>query len=212
MKNLTKIWEFLLEVLFPSGLIEKRVRQMSIMDLDSIKEIEFDPNNNILSFFKYKNPLVREVIKQIKYKKNKRLAKMIAEIIYSELLENISEMELFENFDNPILVPVPMSKREKRDRGYNQVELLIDEIVRVENLSPDFNLLRKIRDTERQTKLKKEKRLKNIKGAFNPTRFNLVGLNIILIDDVMTTGATINEAKKVLEKNGAKVFVVVVAI
>jgi len=209
--KIKEIWETLSEIIFPSSLVERRVRKMGFEDFDSIKEIRFDTENNVLSFFKYQNPLVRETIKQIKYKRGKELARIIALIIYSELLEELSDLNLFENFNNPVLVPVPMSMSEKRERGYNQVEILIDEIVKASggNLHSDFNLLQKTKSTSRQTELKREERLRNVKGAFKVSP-RARGKNIILVDDVMTTGATINEARHVLEQAGVRnVFVVV---
>ncbi|HJN62883.1 MAG TPA: hypothetical protein QGH03_01460 [Candidatus Paceibacterota bacterium] len=207
-----KIWEILSEIVFPSSLTERKIRRMNLGDFNTIKEVSFSSESKVLSFFKYKNPLVKETIGQIKYKRNGRLTKIFAEIVYSELLEEISDLSLFENFNNPILVPVPMSNIEKRERGYNQVELLVDEIVKISggSLSSDFNLLRKIKNTKRQTELKREERLENIKGVFE-IGLGVEGKNIILIDDVMTTEATINEAREILEHGGAKVFVVVMA-
>jgi competence protein ComFC len=210
--KIKEIWELLLEVFFPSSPIEKKVKGMTLEEFNDVREISFDSKNRVLSFFRYKNPLIREAIRQMKYRGNKKLAKIFAEIIYSEILEELSDWNLFENFKKPILVAVPMSSKEKRERGYNQVELLIDEIIE-ESLTSDFKMLQKIKNTSRQTKLKREERLKNVRGAFkfNPARSDLARLNVVLFDDVSTTGATISEAKRILECAGAKVFAVVVA-
>ena len=97
------------------------------------------------------------------------------------------------------------------ERGYNQVEFLIDEIVKISGgiFKSDFNLLRKIKNTPRQTGLKKEERLKNVKGVFEAD-LEVKRKNIILVDDITTTGATINEARGVLEQAGVRNILVVV--
>jgi len=211
--KIREILDFLLELVFPSKLTEKRVRKMSFDDFNLIKEVRFDSQNNIYSFFKYKNPLAREAIRQIKYKKNVRLAKIIALIIHSELLEEISDLVLFENFEKPTFVAIPMCDRERGQRGFNQIEILIKSLMEIdeENFDYDFNLLRKMKDNKRQTELKREERLRNVKGVFEADK-KVGGRNIILIDDVLTTGATLGEARSVLKEAGAKnVLCVVVA-
>jgi len=215
MSFLLKTWKIFLELLFPSGKLESRVREMTQDDFIVRKKLLDE--NGVISFFKYKDPIIREAIRQFKYKKNNRITKIIALIIYSEILEEISELSLFENFEKPVFVPIPMERIERSQRGYNQVELLIKEIVNLDekSFSYDFSLLKKIERRPRQTDLKREERLKNVKGVFEASKNaskNVRGKNIILLDDVMTTGATISEARGVLEKAGArKVLAIVVA-
>jgi len=214
IKIIIETLKTLLEIVFPSTSIERKVRKMSLEDFNSIKDTFFDQEKKILSFFRYKNPLVREAIRQIKYKENRRLVKIIALIICSELLEEISDLSIFQNFQEPVLVPVPMSNSERKERRYNQVELLINEIVKISDgiFKSDFNLLKKIKNTKRQTGLKREERLENVKGAFEAD-FKVLRKNIILVDDVTTTGATISECRNVLSGAGVRnIFSLTIAI
>lgn len=210
MKMINRIWELLLELIFPSKKVERKLRNITLEDLSSLKKVHA---HDILSLFEYKEPLIRETIKELKYRRNRKIANLMAHIVYTEILEEISDLALFENFQKGILVPIPMSKREKRERGYNQVELLIEEIIKIDNqnFDYDFNILLKTKENQRQTKLKRKERLNNIKGVFEVKK-NLSGKDIILIDDVLTTGATMNEAVETLKKAGVRnVFCVVVA-
>ena len=112
-----------------------------------------------------------------------------------------------------LIVSIPISKNKLKKRGYNQAKLIARHLF---NSQTDAiwgdSILSKIKETVSQVEIKeKEKRLANIAGSFRVDKPELVkGKKIILIDDVFTTGATINEAKKVLKKAGAKKVVGVV--
>ncbi len=122
-------------------------------------------------------------------------------------MEDISDAMIFENAKQWVLVPIPSSKKRRSERGFNQAELIARKIFEYDegkNFSCDTSLLFKIKDTPHQSELKnRAERLKNLIGAFSASG-KCSGKNIILIDDVITTGTTMNEAAKVLKKSGAK--------
>ena len=100
--------------------------------------------------------------------------------------------------------PVPLHFRKMKERTFDQSFLLAREVARTLNLPLANGLLRRIRDTDSQAKKTKAERAKNIKGAFQVDRPDRVeGLDILLVDDVLTTGATASEAAKVLKRSGA---------
>lgn len=107
---------------------------------------------------------------------------------------------------------VPMTAKRERKRGYNQARLLAEEIGKRENISV-LPMLKKIKETGRQSRLKREERINNIKGSFVSLNLSSVkNASILLIDDVLTTGATANECAKMLKKAGAeRVFVLTLA-
>lgn len=111
----------------------------------------------------------------------------------------------FDFSEYSLLIPVPLHIKRLRERGFNQSLLLAKEMGKKYKLPVNFSLLKRCNFTLTQTGLNRAEREKNIKGAFAVTDKNrLAGENIILIDDVYTTGATINECAKVLMKAGAQ--------
>ncbi len=174
----------------------------------------------IFSLWNYDHSIVRDALWKLKYKNKKMLARYIAESLSDVLLEHLAEKTHFTNplaFSTPyILIPIPLSKKRHKHRGYNQAELLAKELCDKNPLSftLETSVLYKIKDTESQVSVKdRTKRMQNIRGSFAVHDVHKVhGKNIIIIDDITTTGATLNEARKVLLKAGAtRVYGVTVA-
>ena len=160
-----------------------------------------DDGNKAL--FDYRNELAKQAIWEIKYRKNEKLATIFCELFYEFILDELADKALFSDFKNPILAPIPSSKKRLKERGYNQCELIVKELMRIDggnNFTLCEDSLEKTKDSPSQTSVKnRKKRLQNIKGCFavsNPEKIK--GSNIILIDDVITTGATMNEASRIL--------------
>lgn len=103
-----------------------------------------------------------------------------------------------------VVVPVPLHPRRLATRGYNQAELLASAFAERINRRCDSVSLVRIRDTEHQSRSNAEDRRKNLKGAFRVKDASLVrGRTVVLIDDVMTTGATLEECTDALYEGGA---------
>ena len=163
----------------------------------------------VFSLFDYRHPPIKKAIKLLKYKGKFRLANVFAEIMYGRILEELADLKIFENFCEPILIPIPLAPKRFHERGFNQAMLICNELVKLdknENFKLEKNILLKPKDGEHQARiLDRNKRLKNIIGSFCVKNPEIIkNKNIILIDDVTTTGATLNEAKKTLKKAGAK--------
>ena len=108
-----------------------------------------------------------------------------------------------EQFD--FMVPIPLHPTRKRERGYNQSFLLASQLSRIFNINLNINLLIKTKNTKNQSLLSKKERWTNITGAFKIKSPNEVNnKSILLIDDLLTTGATSSEAAKALKSAGAK--------
>ena len=109
-----------------------------------------------------------------------------------------------------LVVPVPLQQKRLQQRSYNQALLLAREIARSRRLPLCSKLLIKVRETESQQGLSAGARVKNLQGAFQ-LQENLSGQRILLIDDVMTTGATVATCSQVLIEGGAtEVYVAVI--
>lgn len=155
----------------------------------------------------FEGPL-RDLIHQLKYSGKDYLAEELALLLlrawnqYPELHES------------EIVIPVPLHASSLRERGYNQSELLAEKFLShlsSRHSNADLRILRKalvrIKKTASQTLFDREARLKNMAGAFEVQekfRNEIKGKNILLMDDVCTSGATLNECAKVLRKCGAK--------
>ena len=141
----------------------------------------------------------QKLIHAFKYQAKTSLGKRLGRI----LAEKLREDGILPGFD--CLIPVPLHPARKRERGFNQSELLADELSEVTHLPELKQLLKRIRNTKDQTKLTPEQRIENVKGAFALIDYDRIeGKKVILVDDVMTTGATLKECAKVLTKAGAK--------
>ena len=109
-----------------------------------------------------------------------------------------------------LVIPVPLHPSRRRKRGYNQAALLASLIARWLDKSFKFAVLMRIRNTDTQTRLTAARRLNNVRGAFDVLRPKAIqGKHILLVDDVMTSGATTNECARVLKAADASVVEVV---
>ncbi|OGI66239.1 hypothetical protein A3A95_02120 [Candidatus Nomurabacteria bacterium RIFCSPLOWO2_01_FULL_39_18] len=168
----------------------------------------------IFPIFDYRYPPMKRAVWLLKYKGKKTIASVFAEVLYGRILEELSELSIMENFREPVLIPVPLSSKRYRERGFNQAELICRELIKINDLRHGLdlklenNILIKIKDTEHQVKIENRKeRMTNVVGSFSvrdESINQIKGRNIILLDDVATTGATLNEAKKILKHAGAR--------
>jgi ComF family protein len=141
---------------------------------------------------------VGEALRQLKYEKGFWTAPDVARMLHGCLNAEFSAQE----FD--MVVPVPLHHVRRRERGYNQSEVLAKELARLIGCQIKPGVVRRIRPTTTQTNLTAPQRLSNVKNAFRSRREKqLTGKCILLVDDVMTTGATVNACAKALKKGGA---------
>jgi ComF family protein len=143
--------------------------------------------------------LMVEAISRFKFRGISRLAHPLG-----TLLADYQDPEFpLAGFD--LILSVPLHPRRLRQRGFNQSLLLARRISQVHSIPLDFTSLHRIRHTQPQTELSGPERKKNIHGAFMVKQgANISGKRILLIDDVFTTGATVQECSKTLLKAGAK--------
>lgn len=146
----------------------------------------------------YNDPVLQNLIHYFKYKKFENLAPILNEMLVKYL--KLINLKL-KNF---VVVPIPLHPGRERERGFNQAKLLAEAAARHFNL-PLADGLERIKNNKPQAKLKDfEKRTKNISGCFKIKNPDFIkGKNIVLIDDVFTSGATMDEAARILKKNSA---------
>jgi len=161
----------------------------------------------ITPLFQYKDKNVKAIVWELKYRENTLPLSTIGKMIHDEMINIISETVLFNSNAEFLLIPIPMTEVAKAERGYNQSELLAKSIIESD---PQRTLIyapqwfRKIKDTPKQSHSgTKEERMKNLENCFDANT-GVEGKYIFLIDDVVTTGSTLKEARKTLLDAGAK--------
>jgi ComF family protein len=154
------------------------------------------------------NKTVQKLIFSFKYKPYLTDLKVVlTELFYESIIQNEQFQQQIKK-GRWLMVPIPLSKSKLRKRGYNQAEILATELSKKFNF-PVQNLLVRTRETKTQVGLTNLQRKLNVQNAFSIKTENakLKTKNILLVDDIATTGSTLLEASKVLKKAGAdKVF------
>jgi ComF family protein len=153
--------------------------------------------DGIISALHYSDPLAKKLIKIFKY----RFVDLSA-VLHLILLEALDNQELRDFLKTFIIVPVPLHPRRFKWRGFNQSELLARQLERILQIPCRPDYVKRIRFTTPQVLLSKAERQKNIIGAFEAS--SAAGKNFLVVDDVVTTGATINEIAKTLKRKKAQ--------
>lgn len=212
------VWHVFLDYLFPRAESIVHLEHMTAEEMrDTFPTALWSTPTGYQAIFAYQHSGVRSLIWQIKYNRNQKLIETTGQLLAEETLPLLAEKSIDRPGKTVLLVPIPISQSRARERGYNQSELLARALIRA---APDLpvrlatDVLVKARETAHQTKTSnRQERLKNLQGSFacpDPTR--LRGTTVILVDDVITTGATMREASETLRRAGAKdIFCISVA-
>jgi competence protein ComFC len=212
MGILKDIYYIFLEILYPDNATKLLLDLVgkTMPEHLSYHQLMISTKYNIqaVSLMDYSEYTVRKLIHIFKYTGDTRVIELLSTILSSYILEYLSEILDMDTIDNLLILPIPLSDNRRKERGFSQLELLLNKSFS-NNRSVlsciRYDILVKIVDTKPQTKLNRKERLTNVKGVFRLTKDNLVKYkHIILIDDVLTTGATVAEACRVLMKGGAK--------
>lgn len=211
------MFEKILNLIFPNvcgfcekinnnSLCKKCELNLSKYEINCIKDYTKDKQKYFDYLFcalKYEN-IVREKILKYKFNENSYLYKTFAKII----IKNEKIYRFLKLYD--IIISVPMHKNKFSIRGYNQSELIAKEIAKQTKIDFGKDVLLKVKNTKVQSTLTKTQRTQNIKGAFLVKNTDKIkNQKIILVDDIYTTGSTVNECSKVLKNAGAKEICVV---
>jgi ComF family protein len=164
---------------------------------------EKPPFQKIIIALDYQNPLVSKIIKSYKYAPYfQSLKKALSQALVSSVRQFPSELKYLQK-NKFVLVPVPLHSLKLAQRGFNQSELIAQEISTALSLKINSQILKKIKNTTSQTHLDAQQRKENVRHSFQcPT--STCPPRLILIDDIFTSGATLTEAAYVLQKAGAQ--------
>lgn len=207
MFSLDKLKRVVLDILFPTPGLPSNIRLNDTLfcptcraRLPEAKKVCHKNSQFLLgAAAKYENE-IKEMIWQMKYRGRHALAEPLAQLILRYLEACNLKLETYS------VVPIPLSKERLRGRGYNQSELIARSVAGKFNLKMETGALVRQKHTPPQAEARGwDERKKNIAGCFGVLRPELVeGRNIILIDDVFTSGATMSEATHQLKDFGAK--------
>ncbi len=180
---------------------EKRVQRLEKSCVIEIKNKNYE---KLLYIFQYES-LVRKLILRYKFSNQAYLNHFFANMI----IKNEENCKLLQEYD--LLIPVPMHHRKMQKRGYNQTELVANELSKILKIPTKSDILIKVVNTVTQSKLGGKARQSNIQHAFFvPKDGEVEGKKIILLDDIYTTGATSQECSRVLKEAGAEEILILV--
>ncbi|MEN9913195.1 MAG: hypothetical protein RLY66_603 [Candidatus Parcubacteria bacterium] len=216
MTIFTNLYRTILDALFPLSPVEQAL--LSLSPEEALRALPPAPDYSGLivdlpyahSVFAYKDDRVSRLIWNIKYKKSTHAVNIGGYALFSELEDIISALP--QEILLVLVVPIPITTSRRRERGYNQCELLIDEIDRLQQqlgtstLVFEKDLLLRIGNTSEQKLKNRKERAEGAHDIFsvNTEKVSLYNKNmhIIVLDDVITTGSTLHEALETLKKAG----------
>lgn len=158
-----------------------------------------DGYDEILSLYSYVGNIRKQICK-FKFRDGKYIGKTFAYLLSQRIKE----------FEFDYIIPVPISLKRFMERGFNQSKIISDEMAKILAKKSLNNVLIKSKNNKRQSELHERDRKSNVLGAYKVKNEKLVqGKVILLVDDVCTTGSTLNECAKTLKKAGAKKVIAV---
>lgn len=212
MNKILKIQEKILNLIYPQtcGICGKlnqnslcKKCEIILNKQCSFGDDDYSQNSDLffdehIYFFKYEG-IIRKNILNYKFNDKPYLYKTFA----NYMLKNKKLFEIIKNYDT--IIPVPISKKRYKERGYNQSFLIAREISKRFNIELENHCLYKSKNIIEQSKLNKEDRKENIIGVYTlVNKEKLKGKNILIVDDIFTTGSTVNECCKTLIKADTK--------
>ncbi|MDX1950514.1 MAG: ComF family protein [Rickettsiales bacterium] len=169
------------------------------------KPPEFDYGRFVYSY----NNFTKKIISRFKYSDKTFASKKISQLMAGKISAFVKNNQI------DFVTSIPISRKKLLSRKYNQSAILALEISKIFQLKCDNQILYREKNVAPQASLSRQERLKNMKNVFaikNKNIPKIKGKNILLVDDVITTGATLNEASKILKKAGVnRVFTITFA-
>ena len=187
----------------------------------SVEDIPLQPTTHellgvhITTVMHYQDGAAQDLIRALKYDGSGAAARLAAAALADYLREHIAETKQFSPREI-LLVPIPLHRSRERERGFNQIEIVLSALPKefrdgtLSRLAPE--ILVRTRATKQQTRLPRRERIRNMLDAFEvPKPERIKNAHIFLIDDVATTGATLKHAGTPLETCGARVTLLALA-
>jgi len=205
----------LLDVLLPRSARTLRTARRKETDIPLVPAVHHLLGIDITTLMDYRDPAVQDLIRSLKYDGSAHSAHICASILADYLQEEISVEKSYSPREI-LLVPIPLHTARTRERGFNQISVVLDRLPKalrdgtITTLAP--HALTRTKATAQQARLPRTERIKNMRDAFEvPRNVDISKSHLFLIDDVTTTGATLASATKTLRKAGAQVTPIALA-
>lgn len=181
----------ILEIIFPERVDHKIISQITISEFEKFYQLL--QNDNWTALSSINEPVIKAAIHEAKFHNNEYA---------NELLASLLKLYFIQLSHPALLLPIPLSKKRKQKRGYNQVLQISKAALKNQNrITLDEDILIKIKENPPQTSLGRAERIENAKDAYmvKPEEAKRIsGQHVLVIDDVVTTGASLNAARKAL--------------
>lgn len=188
------------DFLFPPRVDEFALRDVSNDDFLALIAVHLvqETRPETIALLPFGDARVRAAIHEAKYRGNERAFDLLAEAV-AEYLRDADE-----RFRTPVIVPIPLGRERRKERGFNQTEEAANRAAKLLGYAVDAALLERVRETASQVSLPRRARQENMRGAFQATRRADPARTYLLMDDVVTTGATLQAAADALKEAGAE--------
>lgn len=210
MNCIHTLWEIVLDLLFPPPVAIGRFRTLTAEQLARtvinpyvVREV------TCLAPLPFTNDMVRTSVHAAKYHRHTHAAQLLGYVLAPFVAEELADRRMLGTFTRPLVVPVPLHRARMRERGFNQAERIAEALIQElgkDSLVLSPSVLERTKNTEHQTRLSARKmRLENMRNVFFVRDVGAVrNQDILLVDDVITTGATLRAGRDALLEAGAR--------
>jgi ComF family protein len=215
--HMHRVWKHVWEIVFPAQ------RQFALLNhlepyhiAEKAVRTKAEATLPVLAPFPYDHALVRDAIHAAKYYAHERAALLLGAALADFVAEELAERRMFGTYHNSILVPMPLHSRRQRERGFNQSERIaqaLHQALSDDGIVLESSSLKRIKYTAPQAhQTSRLGRSTNVRGSFAvPSPGTIRGKDVLLLDDVVTTGATMHAAREALRLAGARDVMLVAA-
>lgn len=190
-----------LDLLFPPTERSLYIRKLDADIISRLPQADKIQAEYLQSVFDYQHKITKALVQAAKYDGNHKAARIMGRQLYDEILLLCQDRRIISKHIG--LVPIPLSDERLHKRGFNQCRRIINSIcdtANQDNHLQERHVLRKVKETRPQTNLSKSQREQNVQNCFRlKPGCDIEKENLIIIDDVTTTGATIAEARRALK-------------
>ncbi len=184
--------EKLIQILFPETNYERIVSNIEYLTPEA-------SIGRVVTCCDYRNREVKAAISLLKRGVRSNSDQLLSTLLYDVLLEEVSEYDFWDR-KQVVIIPMPISSKRRKERGFNQMERICELLPSPLKECVDTKVLKQVKNVPMQKKLSRKERIENVKDIFEVSG-DLKGKTVILVDDVFTTGATMNEAIETLGCN-----------